>query len=89
MATPIGHYFLRRPLLFRQENRHFVNLSYREDVFFSLSPLQFPTMMHVLKGKELIRRLSWLVLQDEENFKLQLKDAVSVFLFLEYIPGYR
>ena len=43
------------------------------------------------EGKELVRRLSWLVWQDQENFRHQLKEAVSIILFfyqiLEYVPG--
>ena len=33
------------------------------------------------EGKELVRRLSWLVWQDQENFRHQLKEAVSIILF--------
>ena len=44
------------------------------------------------EGKELVCRLSWLVWQDQENFRLQLKEAVSImlsfyFFVLEYAPG--
>ena len=43
--------------------------------------------MSVLKDKELVRQLHWLVIQDEENFRLQLEAAVS-FLTCPYQCGY-
>ena len=49
-------------------------------MFFCLthSPFVSDTMAsaHQLKGKELVRRLCWLIMQDDENFRLQLESAV-------------
>ena len=36
------------------------------------------TTMSQFKGKELIRRLAWLVYQDQEHYHYQLEKAVSV-----------
>ena len=85
VVTPIGHYFLRRPLLFRWENHHFVYLSHGDQTYY----LRFSvySKMSVLKDKELVRRLHWLIIQDEENFRLQLEAAVS-FLTFPYQCGY-
>ena len=33
-----------------------------------------------IKGKELIRQLAWLVYQDQENYRHQLEEAVSISL---------
>ena len=34
--------------------------------------------MSQFKGKELIRRLAWLVYQDQEHYRYQLEKAVSI-----------
>ena len=40
---------------------------------FNFSTMEGP------KGKELVKRLSWLIRQDEEHFKVQLEQAVSFY----------
>ena len=35
-------------------------------------------VMSQFKGKELIRRLAWLVYQDQEHYRYQLEKAVSI-----------
>ena len=44
---------------------------------FVLAPV-----MSQFKGKELIRRLAWLVYQDQEHYRYQLEKAVSILLGL-------
>ena len=43
--------------------------------------------MSQFKGKELIRRLAWLVYQDQEHYRYQLEKAVSIPLEFQSIEN--
>ena len=43
-------------------------------------------VMAVPKGRELISRLTWLLWQDHERYKLQLEEAISAYsYFLQFL----